>query len=486
MDNIAGEIEALGSSEERVRLGAISRLGEYDEERVIDALIDALDHEKPVIRMGACTVLGAKQVIKALPRLVRALEDEDDGVRIEALKSLDQLNDPRTVNPLIIALGNSSKEVRNASAQMLKRWGINFGEVINDALEKKPGAIKTLMEMEDSRVIAPLLKARTGKLIEYRWSAHEALSQMGDFAVEPFIQALSSNNHRIRIQVAGYLGKLGDSRALKPLEKLLEDENTDVRKSALTALGALGDPRSFNKIARALEDEKLRNSAIEALGLYGGYRALEFLIKLLQMEDREERRAVLRALVNIGDTRALEPLFEREKIEEDDIVRDEIRSAIENIVKGNEVLEEDYEKRRCSHCFAPFTKYVLKYSFFKKYNYFACSICRSSKGRKNLEEVVAVLDKLMSESERYQEGYMFVNFYQHKHPFSFERLMLRGASDAELKEFLSVVVYENKDEEFIKNIRKIPVFIFPSCKLNPNTVEELIKRFGHVEKVKTK
>lgn len=486
MDKITGEIEALGSIEERVRRGAISRLSEAEDEKVINALIEALGHDNPVIRVGVCTVLGAKQAIKALPRLVRSLEDDNEGVRIEALKGLDQMNDPRIVNPLIIALGNSSREVRTIAAQMLKRWGINFGEALRDALEKKPGAIKALMEMEDSRVIAPLLKARTGKMIEYRWSAHEALSQMGDFAVEPFIQVLSSNNYRIKVQVAGYLGKLGDSRALKPLEKLLDDDNIDVKKSALIALGALGEPESFEKIAGALEDEKLRISAVEALGLFGGYRALEFLIRMFSTDDNEVRRAILRAFNNIGDTLALEPMFEREKIEEDDKIRDEIRIVIENIVRSNEDIKEDYKNMRCTHCFAGFKKHFLRYSFFKKYSYFACSCCKSSAGIKNLEEVVAVLDKLMSEPEKFQEGYMFINFYQHKHPFSFERLMLRGAYDAEVNEFLSVVVDSNTDKKFLKNRKNIPVFIFPSCNLTPNTVEKLERRFGNIEKVKTK
>ncbi|MCD4783884.1 MAG: HEAT repeat domain-containing protein [Candidatus Eremiobacteraeota bacterium] len=485
MDRVTSEIEALGSDEEKVRLGAISRLSEDENKRVINALIEALAHETPLIRIGACTVLGAKQAIKALPGLVRLLEDDNTGVRIEALKSLDQLNDPGIVNPLIIALGNSCREIRASAAQMLKRWGVNFGEVVSDALEKKSEAIMTLMEMEDPRVIAPLLVARTGKLIEYRWAAHEALSQMGDFAVETFIQVLSSNNYHIRIQVAGYLGKLGDIRALKPIERLLDDEKVEVKKSALIALGALGEPESFGKIAGAIEDEKLRISAVEALGLFGSYRALEFLIKLLQMDNNEVRKAVLQALINIGDTRALEPMFEREKIEKNNIVRDEIHLAIESIVRANESLEEDCRIMRCAHCFAGFAKYILKYSFFKKYSYFACSCCKSSRGIRNLEEVVAVLDKMMSESERFQEGYMFVNFYQRKHPFSFERLMLRGANDAEVDEFLSVVVDNNTDENFIKKIKNIPVFIFPSCNLNPNTVEKLERRLGNIEKVKT-
>lgn len=486
MDELSREIEALGSGDDEVRMRALARLSSRTDPGVINALYQALEHENNQVRKGICTALGNRGDTRAIECLVRLLDDPDQEVALSALDSLGQLQDARVINPLIIALGNIFPPVRRRAAQMLSRWGISFAQTLVDALDKKTGAIEMLMELQDKRVVYPLLKARISKNVETRWSAHEALSQLGEFTVDPFIEALKSSNRKIVIQAAGYLGKLGDSRAMDPLLNLLEGEDVEIRKAAIHALGAIGDPKSIAFIRKSIDNEKLSTPAIEALGIFGGDEAFEILKNLIKSDNANKAVAAARSLGQMGDARAIDPLYEQEKETKDERVKEEIHGAIEQIVTATSIYEDNFAGVRCSLCFGHFKKYALKYSFFRRYNYFACEDCKCSQGISNLNEVVAVLDKDMEESKRQDSGYLLINWFQNRFPFQFERLMLRGVGDEELSEFMKISVDGNKSPNFKKIMSNITVFVFPSCNLSKKKLDLLYKKFGEVEMVKPK
>ena len=52
-------------------------------------------------------------------KLIEALKDGDSGVRREAAEALQEIKDPRAVQPLIEALGDSFPDVGSAAAQAL-------------------------------------------------------------------------------------------------------------------------------------------------------------------------------------------------------------------------------------------------------------------------------------------------------------------------------------------------------------------------------
>jgi HEAT repeat protein len=112
------------------------------------------------------------------------------------------------------------------------------------------------------------------------------------------------------------------AEAVRMLCEPLGDENYEVRKRAAKVLGEIGDVRAVEPLIRVLEVEEFRGwgTAVWALGKIGDARAVEPLIKVLKDENAEPFKksyhanekiyAIANALGEIGDVRAVEPLIE--------------------------------------------------------------------------------------------------------------------------------------------------------------------------------
>jgi len=94
--------------------------------------------------------------------------------------------------------------------------------------------------------------------------------------VEELIKKLKNDNWFVtRRAAAKALGKIGDTRAVKPLIKALEDENWDVRKAAAEALEKLGEPLGW-LVYKTLEGEE---KALKKLVKRKDPRAVDILNK---------------------------------------------------------------------------------------------------------------------------------------------------------------------------------------------------------------
>jgi HEAT repeat protein len=70
--------------------------------------------------------------------------------------------------------------------------------------------------------------------------ARRALVAMGERAVRPLTEALSSEKYWVRWETAKALGQIGSSTAVQSLIKALEDDESDVRWLAAEGLIAIG------------------------------------------------------------------------------------------------------------------------------------------------------------------------------------------------------------------------------------------------------
>ena len=146
------------------------------------------------------------------------------------------------------------------------------------------------------------------------------LSKLGEFAVEPLINALN-DGFRMSwngIQDSGWraeeaakvLGKIGDTRAVEPLSKALSDENGNVRSKAAEALGDIGDAQALEPLIRLLDTElkDLKQNihsgvilnASEALGKIGDVRAVDCLIKVFTSYEKIKVRGAAGKLYGYG------------------------------------------------------------------------------------------------------------------------------------------------------------------------------------------
>ncbi len=181
---------------------------------------------------------------QGLSELVKTLhEHTDPQVRQYAAYLLGKAKNPRAIQPLIEALADFDKSVREQATLALSAIG--------------------------KAAIEPLAEAMKEPQWETRYRAAEALGKIADEkAVQPLIQGLKDNRDHVRYMAAKGLQDLGDSDAVDPLIVLLKDENVYVRLMAVHALGVLGGKKvkaSLNKALESEQDEKVRAAMTVAL-----------------------------------------------------------------------------------------------------------------------------------------------------------------------------------------------------------------------------
>ncbi len=188
---------------------------------------------------------GAEEIEKLnLEGLIKTLLDSTDpNVRQYAAYLLGKAKNPRAIEPLIHALADFDKSVREQAMLALSTLG--------------------------KSAVEPLAEAMKEPKWETRYRAAEALGKIADEkAVQPLIQGLKDNREHVRYMAAKGLRGLGDSDAIEPMIILLKDENNYVRMMVARALGAIGGKNVNEALAAALEvetDEKVKETIREAM-----------------------------------------------------------------------------------------------------------------------------------------------------------------------------------------------------------------------------
>jgi HEAT repeat protein len=176
--------------------------------------------------------------------LADALHNNTDPmVRQYAAYLLGKAKNPRAIQPLVEALGDFDKSVREQAMLALSSIG--------------------------KAAIEPLSAAMKEPQWETRYRAAEALGKIADEkAVKPLIQALKDNRDHVRYMAAKGLRSLRHSDTIEPMVILLKDENKYVRMMAVRALGAIGGKNVKTALTKALEtenDEKVKEAIVEAM-----------------------------------------------------------------------------------------------------------------------------------------------------------------------------------------------------------------------------
>jgi len=175
-------------------------------------------------------------------------------------------------------------------------------------------AAHTLGKFKDTRAIEPFIEALASENREVQHVMIWELVRFQDLAVEPLIAALKNENPFVRSGVAQTLGILADNRAIGPLMETLKDKDPNVRAWSSEALGNYSDPIIIDAMLIALRDEDahVRSVAANSLGYIaaGNPRVLDPLISALKDENADVRWSAAQSLGYVLDNRAIEPLIE--------------------------------------------------------------------------------------------------------------------------------------------------------------------------------
>ena len=182
-------------------------------------------------------------------QLIKNLEHPDKDVQDQAAKALVEIGDP-AAELLMECLRYTEAEnaVYLKVAHILSKIGNK--KVVDLLVEKlmdynwrvRTAAAIAIKEIGDARVIDPLLQVLfKDDRRDNRDYAAIVLAEIGKPVVEPAIRALKDKEPDIRVRAARLLGKIKDSRAVKPLSEVLsKDENYDVKMVTRRALEEIG------------------------------------------------------------------------------------------------------------------------------------------------------------------------------------------------------------------------------------------------------
>jgi HEAT repeat protein len=311
---VAALLDALRDREGVVRVAAASALVKigYQSDGMIEQLgKEVLDPWSRLLRLGkpislsqAAAVLHelGPKAAPAMPMLMLALYD-DEAIAIEPLG----------------AMGPAARPAIPALERMLDPPGeiweqIKIARALLQIGGDGPGIIRSRLESQDERLIAPLLegvriagaKARELRpdllrLMHHssesvRWGAISALSSMGargEDVVNALLRALKDDDENVRMAATIALPKMGAEAkcAIPRLIDLLIQRRPVCRQAVVEALGQIGpdDRTAFLALVETLTDpdERVRKAAVEALG-----RAGAVAVPALRRACRDENEGV--------------------------------------------------------------------------------------------------------------------------------------------------------------------------------------------------
>ena len=137
---------------------------------------------------------------------------------------------------------------------------------------------------------------------------------------------------------------------------------------------------------------------------------------------------------------------------------------------------------RCLTCCGVHRTNQLLIANHANITYYGCRICHQSKSFiKCPRGILAVLDSGWSGTQIHQKGVLYLNWFQHRRVFDFDRVAIIQATDEDVERF-AVQVGNDTDPMRQPRYKRIQCVIGPECRLSKNTVRILQHTFGRVVK----
>jgi HEAT repeat protein len=275
----------------------------------------------------------AKQGEDAIPKLLPFVGDIDISVRIEAVKALNEIGGPKTVDPLVKLATDPDPEIeiratdglvnvylpgylKTGLSGSLQRIGTSIkakftdtnGQVIDAYVEVRPEVIAALGKL-----------VRTGAGTDARANAARAIGILrGRAAIPDLIEALHSKDDSVMFESLTAIEKIRDPSAAPRIAFLLRDLEEKIQIAALTTTGILLNRDAEPDVREALQhakNVKVRRAALTALAMLGVPSDHAVLLGYLTDKDDNLRSAAsegLGRIKNPADRATLEGTFKSE------------------------------------------------------------------------------------------------------------------------------------------------------------------------------
>jgi HEAT repeat protein len=227
-------------------------------------------------------------------------------------------------------------EAIDAAKLAIRKIGPTAIPALIDGLQDPPGSlhiVELLGEMDDPRVVAPLVGALGGPA---GWKAQELLIKMVAPGVADAVAArLTDPSEQVRHEAMLTLVGRRDPRALPPVEKILAGSDQYKRMEAVGYLATLRPPDVRDRLQVLMKDAdaSVRFRAAERLGEVGDRRDVPAIIAALGDSASQVRWAAASSLGKLKDGRALAPLQAALKVETEGASRQAMEEAI-RLIRG--------------------------------------------------------------------------------------------------------------------------------------------------------
>jgi HEAT repeat protein len=274
-----------------------------------------------------------KQGEDAIPKLLPYVSDVDVSVRIEAVKALDEIGGPKTLEPLVKLAADPDPEIeiratdglvniylpgylKSGLSGSLQRIGTSIKakftdtntQVIDAYIEVRPEVIAVLGKM-----------ARSGSGTDARANAARAVGILrGRAAIPDLIEALHSKDDSVMFESLTAIEKIRDPAAAPRIAFLLRDLEEKIQIAALSTTGILRNREAEPDVRDALEHArsiKVRRAALSALAMLGVPADHAIFLRYLSDKDDALRAAAaegIARLKNPADRATMDGAFKAE------------------------------------------------------------------------------------------------------------------------------------------------------------------------------
>ncbi len=261
-----------------------------------------LDEQEPYVRAAATDVM-LRFGDDVTPHIIQAIADPTGGSSAKAsaaylLTQSDELR--QQVLDAIAAQAGASHEALILAACLTGAIAGDWQEalaMVNPIKEDPSVVARTRTQLAALEIMREMgsWSRREGAVQAQR------LAALGREITDLLLAAASTPLRRLRRDVIGALGILGDVRAIELLIRALGDDYTKVRRKALQGLTSIGEPAVLPLIEAAASDQAtVRRYAVHSLGKIGDARGRRAVLDALEDSEPKVRRQATRALLKLA------------------------------------------------------------------------------------------------------------------------------------------------------------------------------------------
>ena len=249
----------------------------------------------------------AKQGVDGIPKLLPYTTDVDLNVRLEAVKALDDIGGPKTLDALIQMTRDNDPEIQIRATDGLVNIYLpgSIKSGVSGTLQRAGNAVKAKFTDTNDLIVDAFIEVRP-----------EAIAALGRLASGG--ASLESRANACRA-----LGILRGRAAQPQLVEALHSKDNQTMYEALIALQKIRDPDAGPQVAFLLRDleEKIQVAAIETTGLLRNREAAPELRQALnRARTPRVKRAAVASLAMLADP-ADHGLFLQNLTDKDDALR---------------------------------------------------------------------------------------------------------------------------------------------------------------------